>query len=196
MRSQLSALLTISFLFISSLVMGQRIHVISGNPDAILNEKRLNVAYDYSGMDVGKMTEREYVDGKRNDYNAKEPGRGDKWAGEWVADRKNRFEPAFEMEFNKRGNIMLGEYASAKYTLIFHTVYTEPGYNVGVMRRNAYIDAEITIVETANRNNIVARISCSNCPGRSVFGTDFDNGERIKEAYAMAGKALCKYLER
>lgn len=47
----------------------------------------------------------------------------------------------------------------AQYTIIFHTTRTEVGYNVGVSAKPAYIDSEITVVETANPSKVVAKIT-------------------------------------
>ena len=80
--------------------------------------------------------------------------------------------------------------------VIFKTVFTEPGFNVHVMRKNAMINAEILIVETTNPANIVATLSLDKSPGRTFGGYDYDTGERIQEAYAAAGKALAKYFKK
>ena len=87
------------------------------------------------------------------------------------------------------------ESKSAKYTLIFKTLAIEPGYNIGISRKNAEIDAEVWIVETDNRDKKVCTLSISNVPGGTAFGYDFDTGLRISEAYANAGKKLAKYLK-
>lgn len=82
----------------------------------------------------------------------------------------------------------------AKYTLIYKTTFTEPGFNVGVMRKNATIDGEAWIVETADKNKVIAKIAVTKAPGRMFGGFDFDTGERISEAYAMAGRALARLI--
>ena len=150
--------------------------------------------YDYANMEVGKKSEREYVADKKESYNKKEPGRGDKWEESWISDRSRRFEPRFEEAFNSASNVQIGIYPKEKYTLIFKTVFTEPGFNIGITRKNAYIDGEVWIVETADHNKVIAKLSCEDCPGRTFGGYDFDTGERIQEAYAMAGKGLGRYL--
>jgi hypothetical protein len=146
-------------------------------------------------MGVGKFaTEQEYIEKKKSEYDKKEPGRGNTWERSWVADRHNRFEPQFVELFVKHSDIEVGEYPKEKYTLVFKTTYTEPGYNIYVARKNAEIDGEAWIVETANPNNIIAKISVQNCPGRTFGGNDYDTGERIQESYAMAGKGLGKFF--
>ena len=79
----------------------------------------------------------------------KEAGTGDSWAIKWVEDREARFEPKFEELFNKHledDGVKLGRYPEAQYTLILKTTHTEPGFNVGVMRRPAHINVEVSVV--------------------------------------------------
>ena len=83
----------------------------------------------------------------------------------------------------------------AKYTLIFKTTSTEPGYNIGISRKNAEIDAEAWIVETANKAKKIAIITVTNAPGRMFGGYDFDTRSRIAEAYAVSGKKLGSYIK-
>lgn len=172
----------------------QKIKTREGNVDALKNETTINIEFTYDNMSVGKFdNEQDYIKKKTDEYNKKEAGKGDKWAKDWVADREGRFEPKFIELFTEYSKMT--ESSKAKYTLIFHTTSTEPGFNVGVMRKNAYIDAEVLIVETANRSNVIAKLTVDNAPGRDVFGYDFDTGERLKEAYAKAGKSLGKYIK-
>ena len=154
----------------------------------------MNVEFTYDNMRVGKYDKGDdYIAAKKEEYNKKEAGRGDNWAKSWVSDRSFRFEPKFNELFEKHSE-MSGK-KEAKYTLIFHTVFTEPGFNVGVWKKNAEIDAEVWIVETANRGNVIAKIAVQKAPGRSFWGNDYDTGERLAEAYATAGKALGKFIK-
>lgn len=170
--------------------------MLDGSLDALNGVDKINVEYDYSEMGVGKFaTEEEYIKRKKEDYNKKEPGRGEQWESSWKADRKNRFQPEFEELFSRHSGITGGDIPNARYTLVFKTKYTEPGYNVYVSRKNAEISGEAIIVETANRDNVIARMSVLNCPGRTFGGNDYDTGERLQEAYAMAGKVLGKFIK-
>jgi hypothetical protein len=184
----------LSFIFSGNL-KAQKIKVIAGNIDAIKSETSLIFEFTYDSMKVGKYDkEADYVANKTEEYNKKEAGKGDTWAKAWVDDRKYRFEPKFKDLFTEYSE--KSESKKAKYTLILKTIFTEPGYNVGISRKNAQIDAIVLIVETANRNNVVAKLSLDNALGRTFGGYDFDTGERIAEAYADAGKALGKYLKQ
>lgn len=191
---KLLALAAIALFAFSGNLKAQRIKVQEGSIDAVKAESSINFEYTYDNMSVGKFDrEEDYVAKKKEDYNNKEAGRGDTWAKAWVDDRKNRFEPKFEELFTEYSNKTNSK--NAKYTLIFKTTFTEPGYNVGVMRKNAQINATVLIVETANPSNVIAKIAVDKALGRTFGGYDFDTGGRIAEAYADAGKALGKYLK-
>lgn len=178
-------------------VSAQKVRLLDGSLDALKGVTKINVQFDYSKMGVGKFeTEEEYINKKKEDYNKKESGKGDDWSRAWKADRKNRFEPQFKELFAKYCDINIGDNPNEKYTIIFKTIYTEPGFNIYVTRKNAEIDGEAWIIETANPSNVIAKISVQNCPGRTFGGNDYDTGERIQEAYATAGKGLGKFLDK
>lgn len=189
-------LLTILLLTGGYAAQAQKVKLLEGKLDMLKSEEKLNLEYNYSEMGVGKFkSEEEYLAKKKADYDKKEPGRGDQWESSWKADRKNRFQPQFEELFSKHSGMTAGNIPSAKYTLIFKTTYTEPGYNVYVTRKNAEIDGEALLVETADKSKVIARMSVLNCPGRTFGGNDYDTGERIQEAYAVAGKGLGKFFK-
>lgn len=188
------ALIFLSFLGQQS--FAQRIKLMDGDLSVLKGIMEINVQYDYSNMAVGKYDhEADYIKKKKEDYNEKEAGKGDTWAKAWIDDRKARFEPQFEELFNKYAPFKIAQNQNTQYTLILKTTFTEPGFNVGVMRKNAYIDAEAWIVETANPSHVLMKISIKNSPGRVFGGFDFDTGLRVEEAYAKAGKSLGKYLD-
>ena len=173
---------------------GQKIKMKSGSLDFLKGQTSLLVKYDYSNMAVGKFTdEKEYIAKKTAEYNGKEAGRGDKWAESWVSDRSARFEPKFEELFNdycsKKGLTCSQTATNAEYEMVVHTFFTEPGYNIGISRANAYIDAEISFRKIADGEEM-AVMSFDNVPGMLAMGYDFDTGQRISEAYAKLGKSL------
>lgn len=173
----------------------QKIKLVNGDLAPLKDQKELNVEFTYDHLSVGKDSEEDYIRKKTAEYNKKEDGKGDTWAKAWKDDRPTRYEPKFDSVFNDNGDIKAGSFPNAKYTMIFHTSFIEPGFNVGVARKNSYIDAEATIVETADRNKVVAKISIEDAPGR-MMGFDFDTGMRIMESYAVTGKKLAKFLVR
>jgi hypothetical protein len=175
-------------------IQAQKIKTTDGDLSVLKNETAINIEFTYDGMSVGKFdSEKEYIEKKTEEYNKKEPGRGNSWAKSWVADRASRFEPKFIELFTESSGMTVKK--DAKYTLIFKTTSTEPGFNVVAFRKNAEIDAEVWIVETANRKNRIATLTVSNAPGRIFGGYDYDTGTRIAEAYAVSGKKLGKYIK-
>ena len=184
----------IAILFLGLQANAQKVKNTSGNADILKSETNINIEFNYDNISVGKYkSEQEYITAKTEEYNKKEPGKGDTWAVSWKNDKQSRFEPKFIELF--KINSGMSVMTEAKYTLIFKTLSMEPGFNVGVMRKNAEIDGEVWIVETANKSNKLATFTISNVPGGTAFGYDFDTGLRISEAYANAGKKLAKYLK-
>jgi hypothetical protein len=172
----------------------QRIKLVEGDLSVLKSEQTINTEFTYDNMRVGKYEkEEDYITDKKQSLNKKEAGRGDTWAKDWVADRKGRFEPKFNELFEKSSNMSTSK--DAKYTLIFKTLTTEPGFNIGITRKNAEINADVWIVETANRDKVIAKATVQKAVGRTFGGYDFDTGERLSEAYADAGKALGRFVK-
>jgi len=176
-------------------VLAQKIKLIEGDLSPLKGQTSLKTEFQYE-MSVGKFDkEAEYIASKKKELNEKEPGRGDSWEQSWVSDRADRFEPQFRELFSKYSEMStVGD--NAKYTLIFKTTRTEPGYNVYVKSKAASIDAEAWIVEAANPSKVIAKITVINAPGRDVFGYDFETGARLQEAYAKAGKELGGFIKK
>lgn len=188
-----------ALLFSTAAVNAQKIKTKQGDASVLKNESNINIEFTYDNLSVGKFdNEKDYIKKKTDEYNAKDPGRGDIWAKNWIADRQGRYEPKFNDLYSITSHKTINK--DAKYTLIFKTKSIEPGYNVagGMVafggRKNAEIDAEAWIVETANRSNVVAVITIENAPGGTWGGYDYDTGSRIAESYAMSGKKLAKYI--
>jgi hypothetical protein len=184
-------ILSLFILTLATVAWGQRIKTTEGSIAVLNGQTEVNVEFTYDNMSVGKFpNEADYVADRKKTMNEKEAGTGDKWAVNWVDDRANRYEPKFFELFNKESVIQGGAKPNAKYTMIVHTSFTEPGFNVGVMRKNAALNAEVTVVETANRGKVLCKITIEGAQGGTAFGYDFDTGLRISECYAVVGKRL------
>lgn len=185
----------IAILFIFSAAQAQKIKVIEGDLSKLKGVKSFKTEFTYSPMTVGKdKDEQDYIKEKKAKLDEKESGRGDKWEKAWIDDRKDRFEPQFRELFSKHSGMSAVD-ESSPYTMIFKTTRTEPGWNVGVMRVPAFIDAEVWFVESANPGNVLAKVTLKNAPGRDAFGLDYETGLRLQEAYAKAGKSLGNYVK-
>ncbi|HMU72866.1 MAG TPA: hypothetical protein PLK54_03650 [Ferruginibacter sp.] len=188
------ALGLIMVLFCSPDSQAQRIKTTSGDENILKGETTINIEFVYDGLSVGKYDkEADYIKAKTDEYNKKEPGRGDSWAKSWVSDRESRFEPRFINEFQDATGMTVKK--DAKYTLVFKTTSIEPGYNIVISRKNAEIDAVAWIIETGKPDKKLAEFTINNAPGRIYGGYDYDTGTRIQEAYAVSGKRLGKYLK-
>lgn len=180
---------------IATLSFAQSIVMTSGSIDFIKDQKVIDFFFTYEEMLVGKLTEQEYVDKKTSEYNKKEDGKGEEWKAAWYGDRKERFEPKFLELFDKYMNevgIAAGT-EGAKYRIEINTDFTEPGWNVGVMRQNASVDLSCKVkdIETGEQ---VASIRIRNASANNFWGTDFTSGYRVQETYAKAGRELAKFL--
>jgi hypothetical protein len=183
-------ILLLLFAWVSFTANAQKIKLIEGDLSPLKGQTEIKMEFTYDNMAVGKFkNEADYIASKKKDLNEKEAGRGDSWEKNWKDDRKDRFEPQFRELFAKHSELStVGE--NSKYTLIFKTTRTEPGFNIEVMRRPAFIDGEAWVVETANPSKVISKISVIKAPGRDVFGFDYETGARLMEAYAKAGKEL------
>jgi len=182
------------FIAISFHGLAQKIKLTEGNVSALKGQNSVNLEFMYDHVSVGKYpNEKDYIDKKKGDYNGKEPGKGDKWEKDWYGDRKGRFEPRFTESFILGG---LSAKPDAQYTIVFNTVSIEPGFNIGIARRYAFIDGTAVLVATNDKSKVLAKFTIDNAPGRTYGGYDFDTGLRIQEAYATAGKGLGRFIAK
>jgi hypothetical protein len=194
-------------LLITGRGFGQKVKLEEGDLSPLKSEKTLAFAFTYDSMSMGgghghppgpghghgQQTEAEYVTKHTEEYNKKSPGKGDEWAKAWKDDRETLYEPGFTKEFEKYGGLQPDP--KSKYTLIFKTTVTEPGFNIGFMRHNAEISGVALIVETANKSHVIAKISVINSPGGSFFENDYATDERISTAYSEAGRGVGYFIK-
>lgn len=189
-------LFVVALMSISLGVFAQKIKLIEGNLNVLKGQSSVNIEFVYDNMLVTTKNrpEAEYLAEKTAEYNKKEPGKGDKWATSWKEDRKARFEPQFHELFQKHSGMKTTD-DKATYTLIFKTTSTETGYNIGISKRPAYIDGELWVVETANKDKALAKLTIQNVVGSQFGGFDYETGARLQECYAKAGKELAGYIK-
>lgn len=192
--------LVVMTFFISAAAHAQKISVKKGDLSFFKGVTELNLAFDFTEFGVGKFkTEEAYIEEKKADMNEDEAGSGDAWEIAWHEDKGNTYEPKFEELINlvflsKDVNIQVGAFTNADYTLILKTTFLEPGYNIGISRKDATINVEAAFVKTDDQENVILLITMNKVPGRGAFGGDFDVEYRIGEAYAKAGKELATYI--
>ncbi|MCF8257112.1 MAG: hypothetical protein K9J06_06145 [Flavobacteriales bacterium] len=181
----------------------QRMTLTSGTFKALSGQSEVNLVYKYDGMKVGlgkkAVPEDEYIEKKKGEYNKKETGRGDKWEGDWAADRENKYHGKFEELLNKgmKGMVFGRNKSGAKYTLIVHTTTTEPGWNIPfVGKQPSLVDMTISLVETGNEGSPLGVMTLAGAPGTTYGYGDWDTGIRIQESYAKAGKSFAGWLPK
>ena len=184
-----------ALLFIPTFTIAQDVDIIKGELIFLKDEKKINIEFTYEKMVVGDDgKEADYIKRKTAELNAKEAGTGDTWAIKWQEDKAMRYEPKYILGFTNLSGMTVSK--DAKYTMIFNTKALEPGYSIGVSKRNAGIDGTVIIVETANRAKILAKLSVER-PGENKFrGAAFDAGSRIADAYYLTGQKVAKFIKK
>lgn len=181
-----------------SLGYSQKTRIVSGDFKEIKGEKTVELSFKYDKVSIGNKSEAQYLEEKVSERNAKKPGSGDKFKESWYNDRPTRMEPKFEELVNKyteKKNLVLSRNAKeSKYMFIVRTKNIDPGFNVGVMSRPAYIDFEITLVDKSNPTKELGMIEVNNSTGQDAMGWDFDAGTRYSESFAKCGKMVGKLL--
>ncbi len=174
----------------------QKIELLEGDLSPLKMEKSIDITFTYDSITMGGKghpSEKEYVAKKTQEYNKKTPGKGDEWAKSWVDDRESLYQPAFTKIFQQMSGLEMN--AKAKYTLIFKTNYTEPGFNIMVHQEPAQINGIVWVVESANKSHVIAKLNVTKAKGRSFWGNDFDAGQRLAEAYEAAGSQLGYWIK-
>ena len=194
---QLKSFLPVIFLNLLFSISGfsQEVDIIKGELIFLKDEKTINIEFTYEKMVVGDDGKEEnYIKRKTTEMNAKEAGTGDTWAIKWQEDKHMRYEPKFILGFTNLSGMTVSK--DAKYTMIFNTKALEPGYSIGVSKRNAGIDGTVTIVETANRTKILAKLMVERPEENKFRGAAFDAGSRIADAYYLSGQKVAKFMKK
>jgi hypothetical protein len=179
----------------TSMGFGSIVNLQSGSLNFLRGETQVNVEYEYDNLLVSNQAEQQYVNRTVAALNNKEPGRGDHWHQAWLNDRTEKFQPKFEELLNKyqddgKTSLIFSNFKNAKYTLILKTTSISLGYNVAIARYPAMLNAEVVFVETHNRSTPLATLTITKSKGLDAWGNDYASGDRLKEAYAKAGKEL------
>lgn len=196
MKKQMLMLLAAMIMF---QLQAQKIKVTGGDLNFLKGEELIDVTFTYDDdLKVGKLTEDKYIKQKMADAEEDEPGAGERWEKAWYEDRPVHFEPKFVELINRYTDdaevVFRPGIDGAKYKMIVNTVFIEPGFNVGVARKNASIDLEVILVPIDDASKSLVKIMIYGAPGHSMSYGDYDVGIRVGEAYAKAGKELGKYL--
>jgi hypothetical protein len=194
-------ILIITMLFVSCFMNAQKIKVIQGGFGFLKAQKEVNVEFDYSIMTLMKeeKSEEQYIKDRSKDLSEKKKNNGTVWENKWNSSKELIWNPKFLELVNvvlskkdKDVNFQEG-LVDAKYTLIVQTVWIYPGWDAAVMKQPAKVSTNLIFVETANKSNVLLKITSTNAPG-DQWGNNFSNESRIGEGYAKTGKSLAKLL--
>lgn len=185
-------------LVITTLSYGQKMKVKEGSIKNLKGIEQFDLAFDYSDLEIPKYkSEEEFLKDKMAKRDEKKKGTGEKFKKSWFNDRAEKYHPMFVESFNKRfkeGQVSVSEGTESKYVMNIHTTKLYAGYNVGIVRHNAEINAEVTVYERANPSTILLKGTYKDVPGNGAFGNDYDSGFRISHCYAKLAKNVAVYI--
>ncbi|MBU2973003.1 hypothetical protein [Zobellia sp. B3R18] len=186
-----------ALLVVSANSFAQKMKVSKGDIKNLKDISVYTLEFDYSNLEIPKYdSEDDFLEDKMAKREEKEAGKGEEFKKSWFADRQDRYEPKFIESFNKRfddGEVSVSM-EDADYTMKIHTNKIYAGYNVGVVRKNAEIDATITVYETANPSNVLLEGKYSDVQGYGAMGNDYNSGYRISECYAKLAKNMAGFI--
>lgn len=190
----------LALLFSTSYGFAQKYKAQEGNIKNLKGIGSYNIIFDYSNLEIPKYdSEDDFLADKMQKREEKEAGAGEVFKKSWFSDREEFYEPKFIESFNKRFDevIKVGkENSDATHTMKVHSTLIYAGYNVGVWRQNAKIDAVISIYETANPDTIIYSGKYVDVPGAGAMGYDYNSGYRISEAYAKLAKSFAGLIKK
>ncbi len=186
-------------LFITIGASAQKLRVEKGNLKNLKGIDTYHVVFDYTDVQIPKFDNEEaFLKDKMDKREEKKAGDGERFKNDWFNDRPDKYHPKFIESFNKRfdDNELSVSEDAAEYTMKIHTTKIYPGYNVGIVRHNAEIDATVIIYETGNENNILFSGSYRDVQGSGAMGYDYNSGYRISECYAKLAKNMAKEFNK
>jgi hypothetical protein len=191
----------IALLLLTSVVYSQRVKVTEGDFKALKGISQYDLKFDYDGVMIPKYdSEEDFLADKMAKREEKKPGDGERFKKDWFGDRDAHYEPKFVESFNKRfkkSEIEVGENLDdASYVMNVKTTMMWAGYNVGVVRKNAKLEATVSVYEKGNPSNVLWSANYSKIEGGSFGGYDFDAAQRIGEAYAKLAKEVAANIKK
>lgn len=185
-------------LWFSLPLLAQKIELEQWTINTLAKQQYINIQFDYSGIIVGKLREKDYILQTVMKKNSRSPQSGYKWLNDWFGNREKAFEPQFIRLFNKYSPIQAFPGKEQKYTLIVHTYYIDPGYNIYVSRQPAKVSFEYIFIETANPDNVIAKFKQENVVGSNQYSSMYDYAveTRITECYSKGGKSLARLIAK
>ncbi|MBL4745631.1 MAG: hypothetical protein JKY08_04625 [Flavobacteriaceae bacterium] len=178
----------------------QKMKVTEGSIKNLKGIRQFDVIFEYHDLKIPKFdSEVAFLKEKMDKRETKNPGSGEKFKKTWFNDREERYHPMFLESFNKRfvnDMVSVTENSDASYVIKIHTTKLYAGYNIGIVRHNAEIDAIVTVYKKTDPTIILLEGTYRDVPGNGAFGNDYDSGFRISHCYAKLGKNIANYIRK
>ena len=160
----------------------------------------VNVEFKYDNLRLMKdnVTEKEYVDERREYLNNKDKGNGDVWFKKWENAKEGIWQPKFlelmvKTITSSKGIEFKEGATDAPYTLIVDVQWIYPGWDAWVMKQAAKVTMVLKFVETQNKDKELFQLRSIEAPG-DQFGNNFSNESRIGEGFAKTAKSFGKLI--
>ena len=193
-------LLAILFLCVTLAVTAQDFQEERGNLSFLKDQKVVNVEFKYDNLRLMKdnVTEKEYVEERRDFLNNRNKGEGDNWLKKWEGARETFWEPKFldlmrRTVTESKGIVFQKDAPQAPYTLIVDAQWIYPGWDAYVMKQKAKVTTVLSFVETNNRENVLYQIRSIEAPGDQI-GHNYSNELRIGEGFEKTAKSFGKLI--
>jgi len=195
----------------TSVAFAQKTKITTGDFSELKGQTEVNVVFDYSNLEcVGgapfskkPKPEAEWIAETVAKKNEKEAGTGDDWAKRWEAAKAGAFEPNFETKMAEewKGTLVKRGLENAKYTIVVHVLYTDPGYSIGVSASDAWLSVAIDVVETGS-DKVISSLTMDRikgaAPGKGIPGAggivsamgSLTFEQRLGESYEKAAKSF------
>lgn len=193
-------LLAVLFLCVTLAVTAQDFQEERGNLSFLKDQKVVNVEFKYDNLRLMKdnVTEKEYVDERREYLNNKDKGNGDVWFKKWENAKEGIWQPKFlelmvKTITSSKGIEFKEGATDAPYTLIVDVQWIYPGWDAWVMKQAAKVTMVLKFVETQNKDNELFQLRSIEAPGDQL-GNNFSNESRIGEGFAKTAKSFGKLI--
>lgn len=175
--------------------LAQKTRILEGSLESLKGQTAISTVITYDNLIIGAgIPEKKFVSDRSAAWDAKERGKGAEWEQVWLAGQKKYYQSSFRKTLAQYSGLQVSD--NAPYTIILKTIRIEPGWSGGIIGGVAWLEAEALVVNSADQQQVIARIQLPTCKGQDAVGGDFEMVKRIQQAYGEAGKLLGWYLRR
>lgn len=216
MKKLLLSLVTIASLHIAN---AQKIKWDKGGLDVLSGQTNLATEIVYENLQVSGMSEQQFLDERRKSDNAEKAGSGDLFCTKWDEAKQTKYSARLNDHIHKasKEKVTAGAgNADAKYKVILKPSNIDLGKGRYFGTKPALVDFDITIVENANPENVVAHGTAKEVKGESKApkgsgwipggagaaidvanrSQNFDATNRIAESFELIAIAIGKAMKK